>query len=152
MHSGQGQRAYIYYIYIYTSQITIITYIVILFFFPSGVAHDIRNNLYFWIIDGGQSPLYRYNSATDEVSQLLQRLDRPMSLAADWVGRRLFWVQDGFNVGFMNIHVHVYIHVYASMSIANDCYTYVHTTIRMRELQCYLRVRIRYYFMSAGSA
>lgn len=73
------------------------------FFLYAGVAHDVRNSFYFWVIDGGQSPLYRYNNDTEELSQLLQgldRLDRPVSLAADWIGRRLFWVQDGVSVSY----------------------------------------------------
>jgi hypothetical protein len=64
----------------------------------NGVAYDIRSSLYFWIIEGGQGPLYRYNTSEDTFSNLLPSLDTPISLASDWVGRRLFWVQDGINV------------------------------------------------------
>ena len=63
-----------------------------------GVAYDIRSSLYFWIIEGGQGPLYRYNTSNDSSRALEPGLDTPISLAADWVGRRLFWVQDGINV------------------------------------------------------
>ena len=61
------------------------------------MTYDYRSNLTFWIIKGGQGPLYRYDAST-EMSTELERLDIPVSLAADWVGRRLFWVQDGINV------------------------------------------------------
>jgi hypothetical protein len=63
-----------------------------------GVAYDIRSSLYFWIIEGGQGPLYRYNTSEDTFSNLVPSLDTPISLASDWVGRRLFWVQDGISV------------------------------------------------------
>ena len=69
-----------------------------------GVAYDIQNNLYFWIIKGGQSPLYRYNVTSQESSTLRMFLDTPVSLAADWVQRRLFWVQDGINVSFIYVY------------------------------------------------
>ena len=64
----------------------------------AGIAYDFGTNLYFWIIEGGQGPLYRYNTSTGESSVLQGSLDRPVSLAADWVARRLFWVQDGDTV------------------------------------------------------
>ena len=71
----------------------------------SGLAHDSRNNLYFWIAFGGQSPLYRFESTNEELSRLVQILDNPVSLAADWVGRRLFWVQDGIGVSYIIVQV-----------------------------------------------
>lgn len=79
--------------------------------FIVGVAYDIRNDLYFWIIEGGQGPLYRYNTADQEFSTLRRGLDRPVSLAADWVARRLFWVQDGINVSFMYIYMYICMYI-----------------------------------------
>ena len=66
----------------------------------AGVTYDFRNDLYFWIIEGGQGPLFRYNTANQEFTRVQMALDRPVSLAADWVGRRLFWVQEGINVSY----------------------------------------------------
>ena len=65
-----------------------------------GVTYDFRNDLYFWIIEGGQGPLYRFQTITQNLSRVQRALDRPVSLAADWVGRRLFWVQEGISVSY----------------------------------------------------
>ena len=74
----------------------------------AGVAYDIRSDLYFWIIEGGQSPLYRYRTTDQDFSRLQRALDTPVSLAADWVARRLFWVQDGNSVSYKNVIVYEY--------------------------------------------
>ena len=68
-----------------------------------GVAYDYRSSLYFWIIQGGQGPFYRYSALDNSLSELVERLDTPVSIAADWVGRRLFWAQDGINVSLSTI-------------------------------------------------
>ena len=67
-------------------------------FFTVGVAYEIRSDLYFWIIEGGQGPLYVYNIRNETVDIQQPQLDRPLSLATDWVSRKLFWVQDGDTV------------------------------------------------------
>ena len=74
-----------------------------LFIYAVGVAYDFRSSLYFWIIQGGQGPLYRYSALNNSSSELVERLDTPVSIAADWVGRRIFWVQDGMNVSLCTI-------------------------------------------------
>ena len=81
-----------------------------LLFFCPGIAYDFRNDLYFWIIEGGQGPLYLYNKTSKDTLLLQESLDRPVSLAADWVAKRLFWVQDGNTVSYTYVCMYSAVH------------------------------------------
>ena len=63
-------------------------------FHCSAVAHDYHTDTYYWSIQGGQASIY----ASGDPSPIYRVRDEPFALEYDWLGRRLFWVEDGLVV------------------------------------------------------
>ena len=67
-----------------------------------GVAYDSYTAEFYWSVEGGQGRVYMSsnNSSQNENGQVLFSEFRrnPFSLKFDWVGRRLYWVEDGDTV------------------------------------------------------
>ena len=58
-----------------------------------GVAYDSHRNIFYWAIDGGATRL-RQLTGGDTVSSELSLVANPSSVALDYIGQRLYWIEE----------------------------------------------------------
>ena len=58
-----------------------------------GVAYDSHRNIFYWAIDGGATRLRQLTGGDTESSEL-SLVANPSSVALDYIGQRLYWIEE----------------------------------------------------------
>ena len=59
-----------------------------------GVAYDSHRDIFYWSIDGGSTNLRRLTGGSTLPDSQLPSVSFPSSVALDYIGQRLYWIEN----------------------------------------------------------